>query len=53
MDPLARYLITLPVTLPMLAFATWLDFVLAPVSHKLDDDYPAKVAEAAFEIMGV
>ena len=53
MNHIARFVFSLPITLPMLGFATFLDFVLSPISHKLKEDYPEKIAQAAFEIMGV
>jgi hypothetical protein len=53
MNPIPRFLIGLPFAFPMLAFATWLDFMLAPVSHKIEGDPPKDIAEAAFKILGV
>lgn len=53
MSAYARFLITLPITLPLLGLATYLDFCLAPISNKLETDLPKKVAEVAFEVMGV
>lgn len=53
MNPLTRFMIGLPVALPMLAFATWLDFALAPVSHQLKTDPPQDIARVAWKILGV
>lgn len=53
MNPLARFLLTLPITFPLIAFATFTDFLLAPVSGQLGSDPAREIAEAAFKIAGV
>lgn len=54
MNPLiARAAITSPIWLSLLAFATFLDFMLAPVAHKIEGDPPKDIAEAAWKILGV
>ncbi|HJV76042.1 MAG TPA: hypothetical protein VJ654_17610 [Noviherbaspirillum sp.] len=53
MDKLTRFTITLPLTLPILAFATFVDFLLAPVSNQLDYDPAETISEVAFKIAGV
>lgn len=53
MTPVTRFLIGLPVALPLLAFATLLDFVLAPVSDQIDGDPPQDLARVAWKILGV
>jgi hypothetical protein len=53
MNPVFRFLIGLPIALPLLAYATWLDFMLAPVSDKIEGDPPQDIAQVAWRILGV
>ncbi|WP_168798782.1 hypothetical protein [Herbaspirillum sp. ST 5-3] len=53
MNPLTRFLITLPITFPLIAFATFTDFLLTPVRGQIGSDPAKEIAEAAFKIAGV
>ena len=53
MNPIHRFLFSLPFALPWLGLATVLDIMLAPISHKLDRDYPQEAAREAWKILGV
>ena len=53
MNPLGRFLIGLPAALPLLAFAAWMDFMFAPVSHQIEGDPPQDLARVAWKILGV
>lgn len=48
-----RAFYTLPITLPLLGLATFLDFMTLPIANKMETDWPAKVADAAFRIARV
>lgn len=53
MNPLTRFFFTLPITFPLIAFATFTDFLLAPISGQFGSDPAKEIAEAAFKIAGV
>ncbi len=48
-----RFIYTLPLTVPLLGLATYLDLITAPYSHQMTVDWPAKIADFAFDIAGV
>lgn len=52
-DAILRAFYTLPITLPLLGLATFLDFLTLPIASQMKEDWPAKIADLAFEIAGV
>lgn len=52
-DAILRAIYTLPVTFPLLGLATLLNYLTLPIASQMKEDWPAKIADLAFEIAGV
>jgi hypothetical protein len=53
MNPLGRFLFGLPAAIPLLFMAMCMDFLLAPVSHKVKGDPPKDLADLAWKSLGI